>query len=397
MVIRLFLILVSNCAIAFLLLVPFVSSSSSSSAGNRNTYNVYNYDQTTPQFTPDGRLLQVEYASSAADRSPPLVVLECISPATDEDGDEDDDSMLSYPCTILITIPKQVHSPQNRIVIVNEKDFVDDQGSRSYCVAMSGILSDSLALLQAGMKVAAQDSLQYQRPFGMESLTQALADECQSRVFAGGLRPYGSTLLLCGYNNEDAMIPVEEPNDQGDVIRGRMQTFRSSIYQTDPSGGILQHYHHIEKSGDKHSQSTGKGSKSKKQRRKHIDQIDVRSQVRCIVGGSSSLQRQLYKRIQRAMVKFEQQQRDRQKWTLAERIAGVAKVLIQETKNDNDSSSNTRSSSSKNRNPKENGSSTTPSSSDCPLEVVIVSPKYGCHRLDDRQLRAIQALINGDE
>ena len=389
--------------------MPFVSSSSSSSSSstvNRNTYNVYNYDQTTPQFTPDGRLLQVEYASSAADLSPPLVVFECLSPATTSNNDNDIDNSLSYPCTVLITVPKQSHSPQNRIVIVEKKDFDEH---RSYCVAMSGILADSLALLQAGIKVAAQHSLQYRTFFGMESLTQTVADECQSRVFAGGLRPYGSTLLLCGYKhddyNDEGTNDYKSSTNHGNrKYQGKL--FQSLIYQTDPSGGILQHHNRLVSGDDKrqqkqqHSRSAASNSLSKKKERplpQRQDTADntinvLKTEVRCIVGGSSSLQRQLRKRIDQGLMKFEhnlqQPHRERRGSSLAERIACVAKIMIQESIQSDSSTKNK----SKSQHFKEDGSSL--SSSNCPLEIVVISPRLGCHRLDDKQLRAIRELVH---
>jgi hypothetical protein len=36
---------------------------------NTNNYHTYNYDQTSQQFTPDGRVVQVEYASHAVEQS----------------------------------------------------------------------------------------------------------------------------------------------------------------------------------------------------------------------------------------------------------------------------------------------------------------------------------------
>jgi hypothetical protein len=395
-----------RCIIASPIIVPFVSSSSSV---NRNNYNVYNYDQTTPQFTPDGRLLQVEYASSAADLSPPLVVLEFF----DDDHSHEDNESLAYPCTVLITIPKQPSSPQNRIIII-EKNNPDDQPNsslqrnrnprnRSYCVAMSGILADSLALLQEGMKVAAEHSLQYQDSLGMESLTQALADECQSRVFAGGLRPYGSTLLLCGYDDriidDDEIVLEEEGDNKINIDRKyhRRKLFQSLIYQTDPSGGILQHHAQDSEDNERIMRKTVT-SKSKQSRRPEVAVRNnvVQGQVRCIVGGSSSFQRQLHKQINQGMIKFEQrkqsQQRNRKEssLSLADRIANVARILIKETGDSDGTTNRSSNSRSKSRNSKENGLS----SSNYPLEVVIVSPRLGCHRLEGKQLRAIQEIIN---
>lgn len=50
-----------------LLCLALVSSASSS--GSRSRYAAYDYDLTTPQYTPDGRLLQVEYALNACRRA----------------------------------------------------------------------------------------------------------------------------------------------------------------------------------------------------------------------------------------------------------------------------------------------------------------------------------------
>jgi len=403
--------------------VPLCSSSS-----NRNNYNVYNYDQTTPQFTPDGRLLQVEYASSAADSSPPIVVIEFSSPRStssskstknvvDEDldyeGNEESSSLL-YPCTVLITVRKQPSSLQNRLIIIKSKESIDpsnislQRSSRhpSFCLAMSGILSDSLALLQAGMKVAAEHSLQYQDSFGMGSLARALADECQSRVFAGGLRPYGCTLLLCGYN--DRVVPENQTylERKGDTRgRGKIDIMRrrhlveSSIYQTDPSGGILEH--RGQDAGNRKHSGSIKNISKKKHSRKHEVPVgdNVSSQVRCIVGGSSDIQRQLHKQINLGMSKFEQrrhqQQCHRKEFSspLAVRIAKVARILIKETARSDVTTDHAKNSLRKSRTSKKNQWI----SSHYPLEIVIVSPVQGCYRLEGKQLQGIEELINDEK
>jgi len=406
-----------RCVVIFQITTPFASSSSSVS---RSNYNVYNYDQTTPQFTPDGRLLQVEYASSAADLSSPLVAVEFFSPLSQsysggkskkvgDDYHDEDGKSLSYPCTVLITVPKKSSSPQNRIVIIeNQSDLPNSSlrsispQHRSYCVAMSGILADSLALLQAGMKVAAEHSLQFKDSFGMESLAQALADECQTRVFAGGLRPYGSTLLLCGYderNIDDNQTLQENGNKNNSNKTQRRKLLQSRIYQTDPSGGILQH--NVRES-EEEERSKGKSVASKKHQSKRFDASAnndvVQSQVRCIVGGSSTFKRQLRKQINQGITKFEQRQqqhrnRKESTFSLADRIANVAKIPIKETAHNGGTPNSAGNNRSKSRDNKENSLA----SSISPLEIVIVSPRLGCHRLEGKQLQAIQDLINADK
>ena len=398
---------------------PLVSSSS--------TYNAYNYDQTTPQFTPDGRLLQVEYASAAADLSPPLIVLECFSSTGNSNSNSNSKSNNNNnsqqdPCLILLTVRKRANSPQNRIVIMDDKDEQQSKKKRGgsssssssssgksfpYCCVMSGILSDSLCLLQVGMKVAAEHSLRYQTSLGMVALTQALADECQSRVFGGGLRPYGSTLMLCGYdkiyNDEESKLEGDDDEFLSTTSCKRNSNMNKHhrriplIYQTDPSGGIIQHH------AAQNSDSKSDADQKKKSRRRYRndnnnddntddddDDTIIRSQVRCIVGGSQSLQRQLYKKIDQGMAEFEHRQQS-QVLSLADRIANVVEILTKEMNNDNNS--NKASGVSKSRN-KDDDSSSLPSL--CPLEIVVISPKLGCHRLDNKQIQAIQKLINDD-
>ncbi len=52
-----------------LALVVSSHHSNASSSGSRSRYAAYDYDLTTPQYTPDGRLLQVEYALNACRRA----------------------------------------------------------------------------------------------------------------------------------------------------------------------------------------------------------------------------------------------------------------------------------------------------------------------------------------
>ena len=95
-----------------------------------SNYNAYNYDMATPQFTPDGKLLQVEYASAATDLSSPLVALQTRN-------------------NTLVLIALKKSNTQNRIALLQD----------NICVAMSGVLADSLALLQFVLKEASKNFL----------------------------------------------------------------------------------------------------------------------------------------------------------------------------------------------------------------------------------------------
>lgn len=178
-----------------------------SSSRTNSNYNVYKYDDTVPQFTPDGRLLQVEYASGAADHSAPVVAA-AIS----------DDLLLM--CTT--SARRSIGVYQERLVLVPTGNMARTTVSdmeEYVVVALSGVLADSLALLEA----VQEERFSQQRTYGESGsniparVARTIADQCQRHAFGGGLRPFGATLLICGVNDDGI-----------------------SLYRTDPSGSILE-------------------------------------------------------------------------------------------------------------------------------------------------------------
>lgn len=173
----------------FFLVFILALSSNSSVTGNSN-YHPYLYDQTHAQFTPDGRLLQVEYASLAATHSAPCLIWR-----------------ISGQEITLVMTPKFSSSPlsQNRLISLHDSDVV---------LCLSGVLSDSLALLRKVQEVQNEFFELYgAKTFSVATAAQAIAQQCVNPAIGGGIRPYGSTIVLC--------------DPSGNII------------QTDPSGSIL--------------------------------------------------------------------------------------------------------------------------------------------------------------
>jgi 20S proteasome alpha/beta subunit len=157
-----------------------------------SNYNAYNYDMTTPQFTPDGRLLQVEYASLAATHSSPCILWRL-------PGEE----------LTLVMVAKSSKKLQQRLIPLSSSS---NQPSTAVC--LSGILGDSLALVAKVYEM--QDEMR--RTYGIATLSPmqvatAIASACQRHSFGGGLRPYGSTICVLSSSNQQ-------------------------VLQTDPSGAI---------------------------------------------------------------------------------------------------------------------------------------------------------------
>ena len=200
--------LVVLCLMA--LAVPSMVMGSSSSSGSRGSknYNAYNYDTATPTFTPDGRLLQVEYASMASSHSFPLVVLRLPDNGNDRANTNTSKNHGGDEGSVLIVTMSS--SSQRRIVSLERSDCV---------VAMSGVLSDSLVLLRKVFKQMQTNLGMYGNSGPSSSVVETVSSACQEHAFGGGLRPYGSTFVVV--------------SNDGDSTPGRVE-----VSVTDPSGGV---------------------------------------------------------------------------------------------------------------------------------------------------------------
>lgn len=174
------------------------------------------------EYNVDGRVLQVEYASAAASHSSCVV----IAPIQNNNGPDNDNCP---DTTVIILTTRPARTVQERLVVLPDSHTV---------VALSGILTDSLALLQKVQEKTLSARRWYGRGLTCQQVSETVRSACQQHAFGGGLRPYGSTIVVCGVL-EGGHIQTQRNDPSGslqeiDTVHGRLQVVGG------PGDGLLR-------------------------------------------------------------------------------------------------------------------------------------------------------------
>ena len=153
------------------------------------------YDRAITMFSPDGRLLQVEYAKKTVRLGNTAIGVAC------KDG-------------VVLVTDKRIAS---KLVVADaiEKIFVVDD---HMIATAAGIMSDARVLVERSREKAQSYRVTYDSPIDVLTIVKDLADLKQFCTQSGGLRPFGVSMLVAG---------VDET--------GRR------LYQTDPTGLFYEH------------------------------------------------------------------------------------------------------------------------------------------------------------
>ena len=147
------------------------------------------YDRSITMFSPDGRLLQVEYAKKTVKQGSTALGITC------KDG-------------VVLVADKRVSS---KLMIADaiEKTFpIDDH----IVTTASGIISDARVLVDRSQLKAQQHFVTYNSKIDVLSIVKDMCDLKQICTQSAGLRPFGVSMLVAGIEEDGSIkLFVTEP------------------------------------------------------------------------------------------------------------------------------------------------------------------------------------------
>lgn len=142
-------------------------------------HQMMGYDRTSTMFSPDGRLLQVEYAKKAVKQGTTAIGLVC------KDG-------------VLMVADRRI-TEKLMVIKSAEKVFqVDDH----ITAASSGFMMDGRVLIEKAQLLAQQHRVTNDEPINLIELVKEIADLKQFYTQYGGARPFGVSILFAGVDDK---------------------------------------------------------------------------------------------------------------------------------------------------------------------------------------------------
>ncbi|HEX2022349.1 MAG TPA: archaeal proteasome endopeptidase complex subunit alpha [Candidatus Thermoplasmatota archaeon] len=153
------------------------------------------YDRAITVFSPDGRLFQVEYAREAVKRGTTTVGLKF------QDG-------------VVLIVDKRITSQLIEPGSIEKIFKLDDHVG----CATSGLVADARVLVDRARTDAQMNRVTYDEYVEVETLVKKICDFKQTYTQYGGVRPFGTALLIAG-------------RDATNVL----------LFETDPSGALMSY------------------------------------------------------------------------------------------------------------------------------------------------------------
>ena len=152
-----------------------------------NNHQMMGYDRSSTMFSPDGRLLQVEYAKKTVKQSPTSMGFVC------KDG-------------VLLLADKRILDKLMISESIEKVVPIDDHMGAS----ISGFSMDGRVLVERAQLLAQQHRLTYDGPMDILTLVKEVANQKQAFTQYGGARPFGVSILFAGVDDKGPQLYVTD-------------------------------------------------------------------------------------------------------------------------------------------------------------------------------------------
>ena len=151
-------------------------------------HQLMGYDRAITMFSPDGRLLQVEYAKKTVRQGSTAIGMVC------SDG-------------VLLVADKRV---VDSLVVAESVEKIW-QIDEHIGAAASGILSDARVLIDRAQLKAQQNRVTYDSEIDTLTIVKDMCDLKQVCTQSGGLRPFGVSILVAGIDDHTPRLFETDP------------------------------------------------------------------------------------------------------------------------------------------------------------------------------------------
>lgn len=151
-------------------------------------HQVMGYDRAITMFSPDGRLLQVEYAKKTVRLGNTAIGIVC------KDG-------------VLLVTDKRI---VDKLVVAETIEKIFQIDDHIICTA-AGILSDARVLVERAQNKAQENRVTYDSPIDTLTIVKDMCSLKQLCTQSGGLRPFGVSLLVAGIDEDGAKLFLTDP------------------------------------------------------------------------------------------------------------------------------------------------------------------------------------------
>lgn len=145
------------------------------------------YDRTATMFSPEGHLLQVEYAEKTVRLGSSSIGMVC------SDG-------------VFIIADKKA---EDKLVVKDSANKISEIDSH-IIASSAGILSDARILIERAQVLSQQHRVTYNSPIEPELVIKEIANMKQQFTQYGGARPFGVSMMLAGINGKKGEVFVSD-------------------------------------------------------------------------------------------------------------------------------------------------------------------------------------------